>query len=146
MHRMSERLGMTELDVATPPAEFAAAMDDDLGTPAAMAVVHDSIRAGNAALDAGNRAAATEIAGAVRSMLDVFGLDPLSDKWIRLQPTVDSGVHKALAALVDDLLAERQQARRRRDFAAADAIRHRLLAAGIAVEDTPDGPLWTVKD
>ena len=44
------------------------------------------------------------------------------------------------------LLEERQQARARRDFATADALRDRLLAAGIAVEDTPDGPMWTLKD
>ncbi len=48
-------------------------------------------------------------------------------------------------ALVDELLAERAQARARKDFAAADAVRARLLAAGIAVEDTPDGPVWTLK-
>jgi cysteinyl-tRNA synthetase len=146
VHRMAERLGTTELRPGAMPRAFEAAMDDDLGTPAAIAVVHDAIRTGNSEIDAGNRDAARETAGAVRSMLDVFGLDPLSEKWISLQSTVDTATHRALLSLVEDLLAERQQARQRRDFATADAIRDRLLAAGIAVEDTPDGPLWTVKD
>ena len=52
----------------------------------------------------------------------------------------------ALAALVEDLLAQRQEARARRDFAAADAVRDRLTAAGVSVEDTPDGPTWSLKD
>jgi cysteinyl-tRNA synthetase len=145
VHRVGERLGHAELSTGELPAGFGAALDDDLGTPAAIAVIHDTVRAGNTALDAGDREAALRAANSVRSMLDVLGLDPLSDTWSAASSTVDSGAQRALAALVDDLLAERQRARSQRDFAAADAIRDRLLAAGIAVEDTPDGPLWTVK-
>ncbi len=52
----------------------------------------------------------------------------------------------ALAALVEDLLAQRQEARARRDFAAADEVRDRLTAAGVSVEDSPDGPTWSLKD
>ena len=84
-------------------------------------------------------------AATVRAQLDILGLDPLSAKWTS-ESTVDSGALRALRELVDDLLAERQRARAERDFARADAIRDRLLATGIAVEDTPDGPLWTLKD
>ena len=145
VHRVGERLGHVELASAALPAGFAAALEDDLGTPAAVAVVHDAVRAGNSALDAGDRDAALDAAGSVRSMLDILGLDPLSDIWSAASSTVDSGAQRALTALVDELLADRQRARAERDFAAADAIRNRLLAAGIAVEDTPDGPLWTVK-
>jgi cysteinyl-tRNA synthetase len=47
---------------------------------------------------------------------------------------------------VDGLLEERDKARKERNFAVADVVRDRLLAAGITVEDTPDGPLWTLKD
>jgi cysteinyl-tRNA synthetase len=47
--------------------------------------------------------------------------------------------------MVDRMLADRAEARGRRDFGVADAIRDGLLAAGILVEDTPDGPVWTVK-
>ncbi|HEY2766591.1 MAG TPA: cysteine--tRNA ligase [Pseudonocardiaceae bacterium] len=123
--------------------EFAAAMDDDLGTPAAFAAIHGAVREGNVAMDAGDHGAAVAAAGSVRAMTAVLGLDPLSEQW---RATSGSGaVSLALASLVDRLLADRAEARSRRDFGAADAIRDGLLAAGIAVEDTPDGPLWTVK-
>lgn len=144
VHRVAERVGTPE--PGRLPPEFEAAMNDDLGTPAALAAVHDAVRAGNAALDSGDREAARELAGAVRAMLGVLGLDPLSERWLAQPSAAEAGVHRALTALVDEMLAERLRARERRDFAAADAIRDRLLAAGIAVEDTPDGPLWTVKD
>jgi cysteinyl-tRNA synthetase len=117
-------------------------MDDDLGTPAALAVVHNNVRQGNTALDSGNESEARAAAATVRAQLDILGLDPLSAKWAA-ESTMDTG---ALSALVDELLADRQRARAERDFARADAIRDRLLVAGITVEDTPDGPLWTLKE
>jgi cysteinyl-tRNA synthetase len=55
-------------------------------------------------------------------------------------------MRQALTTLVDRLLVERQEARKSRDFARSDALRDQLLEAGIAVEDTPDGPQWTLKD
>jgi cysteinyl-tRNA synthetase len=97
-------------------------------------------------LDAGDRAGALAAAGSVRAMLDVLGLDPLAPNWMERSAAADAGLQRALNTLVDGLLAERQTARERRDFAAADAIRDRLVGAGIAVEDTPDGPVWSVKD
>lgn len=143
VHRVGERIGTPQPGPLC--ADFVAALDDDLGTPAALAAVHETVRAGNVALDAGDRRATLSAAGCVRSMLDVLGLDPLSDNWAGASSTVDSSAQAALATLVDELLADRQRARAERDYTAADAIRERLLAAGIAVEDTPDGPLWTVK-
>jgi cysteinyl-tRNA synthetase len=128
-----------------PGPEFAAAMDDDLGTPAALAVVHNAVRQGNIALDSGDEDAARAAAASVRAQTDILGLDPLSAKW-SVSSTVDTGPMRALGVLVDELLAERQQARADRDFARADTIRDRLLASGITVEDTSDGPLWTLKD
>jgi cysteinyl-tRNA synthetase len=77
--------------------------------------------------------------------MGVLGLDPLSDRWSE-ESTTDAAHRNALASLVEAMLDERQRARGERDFAAADAVRDRLLAAGITVEDTPDGPLWTLKD
>lgn len=142
VHRAGERAGTSPR--GTWCAEFIAAMDDDVGTPAALAAIHGAVREGNAALDAGNHSAASGAAASVRAMADVLGLDPLSDQW---RSTSDSGGSAAaLASLVDSLLEERTEARARRDFAAADAVRNRLLAAGVAVEDTPDGPVWTLKD
>jgi len=153
VHRVTERVGKPEPgrlpgvpELEALSAKFVAAMDDDIGTPAALAAVHETVRAGNAALDAGDRDAACAAASSVRAMLGVLGLDPLSDKWMAKPSSTEGGVLRAFSALVDDLLAERQRARERRDFAAADAVRDRLLAAGVTVEDTPDGPQWTIKD
>jgi cysteinyl-tRNA synthetase len=141
LNRVRERCGVPEPSVWC--AEFAAAMDDDLGTPAALAAIHTRVREGNVALDAGDHAAAVGAAGSVRAMTGVLGLDPLADQW---RSTSGSGaISAALAVLVDRLLTERAEARNRRDYATADEVRDRLLAAGIAVEDTPDGPVWTVK-
>lgn len=125
-------------------AEFTAAMDDDLGTPAAMAAVHDVVRAGNSALEHGDEQQARSAAGSVRAMTDIMGLDPLSEKWTD-SSTVDSGMEAALGTLVEDALARRQHAREQRDFATADALRDRLLAAGIVIEDTKNGSQWTLK-
>jgi cysteinyl-tRNA synthetase len=143
LRHVAGRLGM--VSPGELPAEFSAAMDDDLGTPAAMAVVHNTVREGNSALAAGDEAAARTAAGAVRAMTAVLGLDPLSGNWA-MESAKDTGHRRALDNLVGGLLTERERARKDRDFAVADAVRDRLLGAGITVEDTPDGPLWTLKD
>jgi cysteinyl-tRNA synthetase len=140
VQRVGARLGAVPFGAVGE--EFRAALDDDLGTPAAVAAVHNTVRQGFTALDNGDDEAALTSAGTVRAQLDVLGLDPLA--W----PTssVDSAAQDALNALVSELLEQRQQARAARDFATADSVRDRLLAAGITVEDTPDGPQWTLKD
>jgi cysteinyl-tRNA synthetase len=141
VHRVRERCGVPEPGVWG--AEFAGAMDDDLGTPAALAVIHTAVREGNAALDAGDHTAAVAAAGSVRAMTEVLGMDPLADRW--RSASASDATSAALVFLVDRMLTQRAEARERRDYATADAIRDQLLAAGIAVEDTPDGPVWTVK-
>jgi cysteinyl-tRNA synthetase len=141
VHRVRERCGVPESSVWS--AEFVAAMDDDLGTPAALAAIHACVREGNTALDAGDHSAAVAAAGSVRAMTGVLGLDPLADQW--RSTSGSDATSAALAVLVDQLLTDRAEARHRRDYATADAVRDHLLAAGIAVEDTPDGPVWTVK-
>ncbi|MYW97554.1 cysteine--tRNA ligase [Amycolatopsis rubida] len=140
--RRAESAGAVDLGPVS--AEFAAAMDDDLATPAAFAVVHNTVRDGNAALDGGDTTKALELAGTVRGMTGVLGLDPLSPDWA--DGGSDTPVRDALGTLVEALLAERQEARAAKDFARADAARDRLVAAGIAVEDTPNGPQWTVRN
>jgi cysteinyl-tRNA synthetase len=142
VHRVRERAGLPE--PGPVPAAFAASMDDDLGTPGALAAVHAAVREGNAALDAGDRSAACVAAGAVRSMTGVLGLDPLDPRWMGGEHT-EAAAATALAALVDDVLAQRQEARARRDFAAADELRDRLTAAGVSVEDSADGSTWSLK-
>ncbi|MGW3998229.1 cysteine--tRNA ligase [Amycolatopsis sp. NPDC004772] len=133
-----------EVTIGTIPEAFANALDDDLATPQAFAVVHTTVRDGNAALDAGDTSKALEFAAAVRAMTDVLGLDPLSARWSEAGGS-DTPTQEALARIVEGLLAERQQARAEKDFARADAARDRLSQAGIVVEDTPNGPQWTVK-
>jgi cysteinyl-tRNA synthetase len=120
-------------------AEFAAAMDDDLGVPLALAAVHTTVREGNAALAAGDRTTASGALAAVLTMTGLLGLDPR--EWAAagaadLRPTLDSLVRVALE--------QRTAARARKDFAAADAIRTQLADAGVLVEDTPSGPRWTL--
>jgi cysteinyl-tRNA synthetase len=107
--------------------------------------VHNTVREGNTALDAGDDQAARGAAASVRAMTGVLGLDPMDERWAAGADAA-AGLTTALGALVEHLLEQRQQARAARDFAAADALRDRLLAAGIAVEDTPDGPQWTIKE
>ncbi len=143
VRRVVQRTGA--VPAGTLCADFVAAMDDDLGTPAALASVHTIVREGNTALDTGDDRSARGAAGAVRAMTGVLGLDPLADMWAGLSST-DSGYPAALRKLVEHMLDERQRARADRDFAAADALRDRLLAAGITVEDTPDGPQWTIEE
>ncbi|WP_222262554.1 cysteine--tRNA ligase [Modestobacter marinus] len=122
------------------PADFTAALDDDLGTPAAVAAVHEMVREGNTALAAGDDEAVAGALGAVRAMLGVLGLDPLDPQWTR------AGDGGRLADVTDGLvslaLEQRAAARARKDYAAADAIRDQLGALGVQVEDTPQGTRW----
>ena len=78
-------------------------------------------------------------------MLDVLGLDPADPAWGSLGGSDDAKLGAAVDALVSGLLEERAAARADQDWARADALRDRIAAAGIDVEDTPDGPKWTVR-
>jgi len=127
---------------AMPPA-FAAALDDNLAVPLALAVVHDTIRDGNNALASGDAAALGASLVQVRAMLEVLGLDPLSEQW--REPSADHDLRDVVEALVGVAIEQRQAARERRDWQAADAIRDSLQAAGVFIDDTPDGPRWTIK-
>jgi cysteinyl-tRNA synthetase len=128
---------------AALPPRFSAAMDDDLGVPQALAVVHEAVTEGNTALAAGDVAGAAKQAADVRAMMSVLGLDPLDEHWSG--PGGDQGLRPVVDALVGVALRQRQAARDRKDYAAADAIRDGLLAAGIQVEDTPRGPRWELR-
>lgn len=124
--------------VGEVPEAFAAAMDDDLGTPAATAVLHDTVREGNRADDPSTQAAQ------VRAMLGVLGLDPADPAWASGASSHEEQLTSAVDALVAGLLEQRADARAAKDFAAADAIRDRIKSAGIEVVDTPDGPKWSL--
>jgi cysteinyl-tRNA synthetase len=122
------------------PQAFTDAMDDDLGTPAAIAVLHETVRDGNRLLTEGPSDGLSARRTEVLLMLDVLGLNP--------QDYATTGGDERLTgvvdALVQGLLEERAQARADKDWARADAIRDRLKAAGVEIEDTPDGPQWSV--
>jgi cysteinyl-tRNA synthetase len=130
-----------EVAIGSLPEAFGAAMDDDLGTPAAVAVLHDAVREGNRLLAAGEDP--TPTAAQVRAMLDVLGLDPADPAWPSSGGS-DARLTNAVDTLVAGLLEQRAEARAAKDFATADAIRDRIKAAGVEIEDTPSGPKWTL--
>jgi len=131
------------VDVADVPEAFAAAMDDDLSVPAALAVLQGRVSDGNSLIAAGDTAALAVVLGEVRGMLDVLGLDPLSSTWDRGGD--DAAYAQVIDSLVEGLLEQRQEARATKDFATADRVRDQLTAAGIDIEDTPQGARWSVK-
>ena len=124
---------------------FVQAMDDDLGTPAAVAAVYDAVREGNKLLAAGPSDALRTAATSVRAMLAVLGVDPLDPRWSAGGSSArEERLTAAVDALVASLLEQRAAARAAKDFAKADAIRDQLKAAGIDLEDTPQGPQWSL--
>ena len=144
VRRAGERVGQPAgVSTAVLPAAFVEAMHDDLSVPRAMAVIHETVRSGNAALAAGDDDALAAALLDARAMLDVLGLDPLSDSWAA-HAGDDATAFGALDALVQKELEARAAARASRDWAAADAIRDRLAAVGIAIEDAPDGARWSL--
>ncbi|MDH6255970.1 cysteine--tRNA ligase [Aurantimicrobium minutum] len=128
-----------ELASADVPAAFRSAMNDDLNIPAALAVVFELVRSGNSALDSGDVATAASQAAEVVAMLDVLGVNPLDAAWA----TDSSQGDAALDLLMAELLEARAAARANKDFATADLLRERLAAAGITIEDTPNGAHWS---
>jgi cysteinyl-tRNA synthetase len=141
VQRAAEVVGPGAPDTSVDP-EFVAAMDDDLNTSRALAVIHDLVREGNAALADADNAAAGSALAAVRGTLDVLGLDPLAPQWTAGDSAEFRGVVDSLVALA---LEQRAAARTRKDWSAADAVRDQLKAAGVVVEDTPHGPRWTIE-
>nr|WP_221420578.1 cysteine--tRNA ligase [Conyzicola lurida] len=134
------RFAATGLPVV--PDEFAEAMDDDLAVPQALAVLHERVRSGNASLDSEDLALVATIRAEVVAMTEVLGINPDAPEWA----TVSSvPAERALASLVERLIADREHARETRDFSAADRIRDELVAAGISIEDTPSGPHWSIE-
>ena len=121
---------------------FVTAMDNDFGTPQALALVFEAVGEANRALDAGGSMAGHE--AGIREMLTVLGFAPgqMDDEDInRLAAELGLSVG-GLAETMDAILAARSEARSQRDFARSDLIRDRLEAAGVVVEDTADGARW----
>ena len=142
------------------PADFVAAMNDDVNVSGATAAIFTAIRSGNTLLSqladrADSETAKAEVREAllaVRAMLDTLGLDPLAEPWVSAgaaggaaDGTAESPEHAALEALIAEQLNARAEARKAKDFAKADQIRDGLTEAGIAIEDGPQGSTWSLK-
>ena len=142
------------------PADFVAAMNDDVNVSGATAAIFTAIRSGNTLLSqladrADSETAKAEVRDAllaVRAMLDTLGLDPLAEPWVSAgvaggaaDGTAESPEHAALEALIAEQLNARAEARKAKDFAKADQIRDALTEAGIAIEDGPQGSTWSLK-
>ncbi len=125
--------------VLTARDGFDSAMRDDLNTAAALGEMFELLRALNAAIDQGGVGAA-DVAG-IRSAFSHFD-DVIGVVSLRAAEDAAAGVPEGD---VERLMQERQDARRRRDFAAADRVRDELLAIGILVEDGPHGSRWKRK-
>lgn len=134
------------------PADFVAAMNDDVNVSGATAAIFTAIRSGNTLLSqladrADSETAKAEVREAllaVRAMLDTLGLDPLAEPWVSAG-AAESPEHAALEALIAEQLNARAEARKAKDFAKADQIRDALTEAGIAIEDGPQGSTWSLK-
>lgn len=142
VHRVVDRVG--DVAVAAVNDDFAAALNDDLGVPAALAAVHNAVREGNTALDAGDGERARAIAAQVRAMTGILGTDPLDPHWSTVAAD-DDAAHAALDVLIGAELDRRATARAEKDWAIADEVRDRLAAAGVEVTDTPDGAQWALQ-
>ena len=116
--------------------EFAKAMNDDLAVPQALAFIAESMRVGNSASE--DKKVIAKAAGEIRGALSILGCDPKDDAF------KSSNSHDAaIDGLIKLALEQRQAARERKDFAAADQIRDQIASLGITVEDTSNGPRWS---
>lgn len=120
--------------------EFKAAMDEDLAVPQALAHISEWLRAGNTAINEAKSALAE--AKKIRGALGILGCDPFD---LAFGESGNKKLDKAVDGLIALLLEQREAARVRKDFAAADAIRDRIASMGITIEDTSNGPRWSVE-
>nr|WP_245346747.1 cysteine--tRNA ligase [Arthrobacter stackebrandtii] len=125
------------------PAKFREAMDEDLNIPAALAVLHETVRAGNSAIAAGDGKAVAKAVAAVMGMTDALGINPLDPQW--QQGSGSEAELGALDVLVRAQLEARAQARTEKNWAESDRIRDLLGAAGVEVADTANGATWSLK-
>jgi cysteinyl-tRNA synthetase len=139
LNRSVEILGVLPTPVISDG--FAAAMNDDLAVPQALAGISEALRLGNIAITAGDKSGIAASANEIRGALEVLGCDPFDSAFAA------SGSDDATATLDGTIklaLDQREAARVRKDFAAADAIRDGLIALGITIEDSAQGPRWSI--
>ncbi|MFM6977457.1 MAG: cysteine--tRNA ligase [Micrococcales bacterium] len=126
----------TEPTVSLVGEKFIEAMNDDFNVPTGIAILHDSIREGNAAIDSGEHGSSEQAMNRVVAILNVLNINPLAPQWARTS-NIDE-------ALVQKLIDDRNAARTRKDFAAADAIRDELTAMGVTIEDAANKTNWSI--
>jgi cysteinyl-tRNA synthetase len=139
LNRATEILG----EVPTPVISqgFRDAMNDDLAVPTALAGISEGLRLGNSAITAGDKAVISSSAGEIRGALEVLGCDPFDPVFAT---SGGADLSSALDGVIHLALAQRTAARDRKDFAASDQIRDGLAALGIVIEDTAQGPRWSI--
>ena len=128
--------------VPTISKAFTDAMNDDLAVPTALASISEALRAGNSAITAGDTAVVAASANEIRGALEVLGCDPFDP--VFATGAAGEDLSSALDGVIQLALAQRTAARERKDFAASDQIRDGLAALGITIEDTAQGPRWSI--
>ena len=140
LNRSVEILGALPTPVISDA--FAAAMNDDLAVPQALAGISEALRLGNIAVTAGDKSSIAKSANEIRGALEVLGCDPFDSAFAAAGGSED--LTSALDGTIKLALEQREAARVRKDFAAADAIRDGLIALGITIEDSAQGPRWSI--
>ena len=139
LNRATEILGSTPIPVISK--SFTDAMNDDLAVPNALAGISEALRLGNSAITSGDKAVISTAASEIRGALEILGCDPF-DPAFAISGGAD--LTDALDGVIQLALEQRTAARERKDFAASDQIRDGLAALGIIIEDTAQGPRWSI--
>jgi len=138
-----EKLAKSSSKVSTSlPKKFIDAMNDDLNMPAALAVLHESVRAGNTALDSDQLDEAAEAYFAVLGIVNVLNINPLDSIWQNQGPADEA--LKSLGVLVQSLIEQRNLAREKKDFETSDRIRDQLKEVGVVLEDSAGSTHWSL--
>lgn len=142
--RLKDTKFLDQLDLSAQefPEKFRAAMDDDLNIPAALAVLHESVREGNSSLDEELLQEAAHAYRDVLAMVDVLNLNPMADFWKQAGSAEDA--FDALDGLVRSMIEQRNLARQNKDFETSDRIRDQLKAVGVVLEDSADSTHWSL--
>jgi cysteinyl-tRNA synthetase len=126
--------------------EFRREVDDDFNTPRALALIFDEVRSINRVLDEKRSGAVQARAAALKAMGEVLGLlQDSPEVYFRRQKTRWLQQHALTAQQIEQWIAERNQARKEKNWPEADRIRQQLQQEGILIEDTPGGTVWKVK-
>jgi len=139
LKRATEILGSEPTPVISE--SFTDAMNDDLAVPTALAGISEALRAGNSAITAGDETVIAASANEIRGALQILGCDPFDAVFAA---SGGSDLTSALDGVIQLALTQRTAARDRKDFTASDQIRDGLAALGIVIEDTAQGPRWSV--